>query len=147
MDVTSMTPTITSNPLRRIFCFAVPYGGADDFPVPLLMSEPSAPCGVVRPLWVYPDSDEYLLFHVDEEVLEQMIAFVHTETRIDSLGRKLAPYHDSIQHFLRDAKLRMAHAAVTDALYKNPELLPAIASIFAARETLLHKQTAGRDGI
>lgn len=115
-------------------------GVEDQHPIPLLMSEPSATCGVVRPLWVFPNSEEYILYHVDDDALEQMVAYVHTETRVDEYGRKLAPYYDSINRFLHDSRIRIHRAHIIEELHKNPELLPAIASIFAARETLQRKQ-------
>lgn len=125
--------------MHRHFGIACPLDPSDT-PIPVLMTDPHAPCGVVRPLWLWPDTDEYRLFHIDEDALEQLTHYIRVQTRVDEYARRLAPYYDSIQNFLRDAQLRIDRAAIIDELYKHPELMPAIAGIFATRDTLRRKQ-------
>ncbi|MEK7647625.1 MAG: hypothetical protein AAB384_01135 [Patescibacteria group bacterium] len=124
--------------MRRTFCIAHPIELSED-PIPVLMTEPNSPCGVVRPLWLWPDHDEYFLYHIDDDSLEQLVHYIRVQTHVDEYARILAPYYDSITRFLRDMQVRIDRAAIIDELHKHPELMPALAGIFATREVLRRK--------
>jgi hypothetical protein len=122
------------------FAFALSQTPHDTYPIPLLMSDPTAYLGVVRPLWIYPESKEYQLHTITDATLLQITRFVQQEIRNDALGRLLAPYYDSIQQFLADAQLHLDRSSIIHEIDQHPEILRAIAQIFTTRAVIQQRQ-------